>query len=147
MVALLAVPAALALAGLGLLDIASGFHSAPVGSAGFYLIFMGIAMLALNWTLRVELDPDGVRIRVGWRSRLVSWSEIQAITVGPDHRSGRRVILWTTSGRQVRLPLPMANRAWGDAKFQHGYHRIGQRWLSSQAVRPGPPTAVAWPER
>jgi hypothetical protein len=147
MVALFAVPAGLALAGLGLLDIASERHSAPVGSTGFYLIFLAVAMLALNWTLRVQLNPAGVRIRIGWRGRLVSWSEIRAITVGPYHRSGRRVILWTGSGRQVWLPLPMANKAWGDAEFQDGYHRIGQRWLASQAVRPGYPAAGAWPER
>jgi hypothetical protein len=147
MVALLAVPAGLALAGLGLLDLAGEHHSAPVGSAGFYLIFLAVAMLALNCTLRVELSPAGVRIRVGWRSRLVSWSEIRAITVGPDRRSGRRVILWTGSARQVRLPLPMANRAWGDAEFQDGYHRIGQRWLASQAVRPGSPAADPQPDR
>jgi hypothetical protein len=147
MVALLAVPAGLALAGLGLLDIASERHSAPVGSAGFYLIFLAVAMLALNCTLRVQLNPAGVRIRVGWRSRLIGWSEIRAITVAPYHRSGRRVILWTASGRQVRLPLPMANRAWGDAAFQDGYHRIGQRWLASQAVRPGPAPAYPWSQR
>lgn len=140
--ALLAAPACLAGAGLGLLELAARHRSAPVGSAGFYLVFLGVAMLVLNLLLRVQLSPAGVRIHAMRRSRLVDWAEVRAVTVEPHRRSGPRVTLWTASGGPVRLPLPMANKAWNEAAFLRAYHQVGQYWLATRGPG-GAPTG--WP--
>jgi hypothetical protein len=131
-VALLAMPVCLALAGLGLLDLAGEYHSAPLASAGFYLMFVSVGMLVLGLVLRVQLSPAGVRIRTMWRRRLVGWAEIYAITVEPQRRGGPRVVLWTVSGAPIRLPVPAANKAWNEAAFLRGYHQIGQYWLATR---------------
>jgi hypothetical protein len=90
----------------------------------------------------VRLNPAGVRVRAGWRTRLVGWAEIRAITIEP-RRAGSNVVLWTWRGR-VTLPVPMTtNRSHNEPAFLHGYHQIGQYWLASQALRPG----YRWPER
>lgn len=128
---MLAMPVALGCLGLALLGLATVHHSAPIGSAGFYLIFIGFGALALTAQLRVQLSPAGIRIRALGRNQLVRWAEIRAVTVEPCRR-GRRVTLWTFAGRPVQLPLPMTNRACDEAAFLRGYHQIGQYW---QAMR------------
>lgn len=137
--AVLAMPICFAVAGLELLYLAGEYHSAPVGSAGCYLLFLGVATLVLGLVLRVRLSPAGIRIRTLLRRRQVGWAEICAITVEPQRRGGPRVMLWTVSGGRVRLPLPMANRAWNEAAFVRDYHRIGQYWLASRAPDQLPP--------
>jgi len=130
--ALLATPVCLTLVGLRLVHRAGQTHSAPLGSAGFYLMLVSISMLALGVMLRVQLSPAGVRIRTMRRRRLVGWAEIYAITVEPQRRGGPRVVLWTTSHGRIRLPVPMANKTWNEAAFLHGYHQIGQYWLAAR---------------
>ena len=131
-----------AVGGLGLIHLAGQWHSAPLGSLGLFLTFMAVAALGLCLSLRVWLIPAGVRIRTGWRTRLVGWAEIRAITTEP-RRAGFNVVLWTWRGR-VTLPLPMTtNRSDTEPAFLHGYHQIGQYWLASQAVHP---SAYPWPE-
>ncbi|HST48789.1 hypothetical protein [Jatrophihabitans sp.] len=131
-VALFPLPAALAVAGLGLLGLAAEHHSAPVGSAGFYLVFLSVAILALTFLLRVQLSPAGVRIRAMGRNRLIGWPEVRAITAERQRRGGRQVTLWTASG-PVRLPLPLGRGTWTEAAFVSGYHQIGQYWLAHRA--------------
>ncbi len=154
---LLVVPAGLVVAGLGLLRLAGEHHSAPIGSAGFYLLFLSIAMLVLGLVPRVQLSPAGVRIRALRGSRLIGWPEINAVTVEPQRRGGPRVVLWTAPGGQVRLPLPVAgsgpDRARHEAAFLRGYHQIGQYWLATRTPDPhalaapwhGLPPAGRWP--
>ncbi len=131
-IALIAMPACLTIAGLGLLGLAAEHHSAPVGSAGFYLLFLAVAILALTALLRVQLSPAGVRIQALGRNRLIGWSQIRAITAEPQRRGGRRVTLWTASG-PVRLPLPLGRGAENKAAFLRGYHQIGQYWLAHRS--------------
>jgi hypothetical protein len=131
--ALLALPVGVACVGSALLGLAGAKHSAPVGSAGFYLIFLAVGMLALNCLLRVQVGPAGIRIRALRRNQLVRWAEIRAVTVEP-HRNGRRVTLWTATGGPVKLPLPMTNKAWNEATFLYGYHQIGQYWLATRGI-------------
>jgi hypothetical protein len=135
-----------AVAGLGLLHLAGQLHSALLGLVGIFLSFMTVGALGLCLSLRVRLDPAGVRIRTGWRIRLVGWAEIRAITIEP-RRAGSNVVLWTWRGR-VTLPVPMTtNRSNDEPDFLRGYHQIGQYWLAMQAVRPSNPPAYPWPER
>jgi len=70
-----------ALAGLGLVQLASQWRSPVFGSIGLFLTFMSLAALGCGRSLRVRLEPAGVRIRAGWRIRLVGWAEIRAITI------------------------------------------------------------------
>jgi len=133
---LLAMPVALGCLGLALLALASAHHSAPVGSAGFYLIFLALGALALNSLLRVQVGPAGIRIRALRRNQLVRWAEVRAVTVEP-YRRGRRVTLWTATGEPVQLPLPMAGKACDEAAFLRGYHQIGQYWQALQGQLPG----------
>lgn len=130
---LLALPVGLAGLGLALIGLAAAEHSAPVGSAGFYLIFLGAGVLALNALLRVQVSPAGIRIRALRRNQLVAWATIRAVTVEP-HRRGRRVTLWTSGGGQIQLPLPMTNKACDEAAFLRGYHQIGQYWQAMQGT-------------
>jgi hypothetical protein len=130
--ALLSLPFCLTMAGLVLLHLAGEHHSAPVGSAGFYLIFSSVGLLVLGLVLRVQLSPAGVRIRSLQRRRLIGWAEIYAITVQPQRRGGPRVTLWTAYDGRIKLPLPIANKAWNEAAFVRDYHQIGQYWLATR---------------
>lgn len=135
-----------AIAGIGLLRLASLMGSPVLGSLGLYLIFLAVPIVGCCLSLQVRLTPAGVRIRSGWRVRLVGWAEIRAITIEP-RRAGSNVVLWTWRGR-VRLPVPMTtSRSKNEPAFLRGYHQIGQSWLASQAVRPGYPPAYPWPDR
>jgi hypothetical protein len=101
---------------------------------------MAVLMLAFAGSLRVRLDPAGIRIRSFARSRLVSWPEIRTITVEPQLPGGRRVVAWTTSGVRVALPVPMVTSTnYNEAAFLRDYHQIGQYWLAHQPVQPVQP--------
>jgi hypothetical protein len=135
-----------ALAGLGLIQLASQWRSPVFGSIGLFLTFMAVPALGFCLSLRVRLEPAGVRIRAGWRTRLVGWAEIRAITIEP-RRAGFNVVLWTWRGR-VTLPVPMTtNRSNNEPAFLRGYHQIGQCWLASQQLPAGSPPAYPWPQR
>jgi|GEM_PF-7046526 len=138
LIALVATPACFALAGLGLLGLAAEHSSAPIGSAGFYLLFLSVPILAVVAFLRVQLSPAGVRVQALGRTRLIGWSQIRAITAEPQRRGGRRVTLWTPSG-PVQLPLPLGRGAENEAAFLHGYHQIGQYWLAHRGPDQPPP--------
>lgn len=128
-ITVIAMPACLIIAGLLLLSLASQHHSAPIGSAGIYLLFLAAACLLLTVALRVELSPAGVRIRGLGRNRLVGWAQVRAVTAEPHRRRGRRVTLWTESG-PVPVPLPLGRGTENEASFVRGYHQIGQYWLA-----------------
>jgi hypothetical protein len=140
------VAAAPAAPGLWLVNLAGHLHSRLIGSTGLYLCFMAVLMLAFAGALRVRLDPAGIRIRTVARSQLVSWPEIRTITVEPQLRGGRRVVVWTTFGVRVPLPVPMVTSAnYNEAAFLRGYHQIGQYWLAHRPVQPVAPVQPAYP--
>lgn len=141
---MLARPVCLAAAGEGLVTLAGQRHSPPIGAVGFYLMFLAVAYLVSHLLLRVQLSPAGVRIRALRHGRRLSWPEISAVTIQPQHRGGRRVTLWTVAGEAVRLPLPVTNKAWNEAAFMRGYHQIGQYWLATRSPDQQPLPAH-WP--
>ena len=155
---LLLLPIGMAAVGFELIELANWQHSVLAGSAGLFLAFYAVKLLATGVLLRVELSPAGVRIRAGFSSRLVGWAQIRAVTIEQQRWGGPRVTLWTVFGGRVTLPVPMTNKRWNNKKwneaaFVRGYHQIGQYWLATRGPDeqasaghwPGQPPAGYWP--
>ena len=106
---LLLLPIGMAAVGFELIELANWQHSVLAGSAGLFLAFYAVKLLATGVLLRVELSPAGVRIRAGFSSRLVGWAQIRAVTIEQQRWGGPRVIVvgstWPSVAVYISAPL------------------------------------------
>lgn len=82
----------------------------------------------------ITLTPTTAVVN-GFRRRRVPWSDVRAVTQ-EDFLGGRRIVLWTTTGRRIVVRYPVVDfSGLGRTRFEAGFHTIGQWWL---AYRSGP---------
>jgi hypothetical protein len=98
------------------------------------LAALAVAHLVLSLmtaTGRVELSPDGVRVRGFGQSMSVPWAGVAQFVVRTTW-FGRHVQLRRTAARPVRLPAPAASRLLPAARFDEDLDQL-RAWCASQS--------------
>jgi hypothetical protein len=119
--------------GLGGMMLASAILQLLLGHdfLAVFSVVVGCVGLYSGWwvhTMGVDLTPEFAYVR-GPRRRRVAWPDVQAV-VRHQRQGAWEVRLILESGKTEKLRAPTTMWAFGAARYERDFHRIGQWWLA-----------------
>jgi hypothetical protein len=99
-----------ALAVAGVIAVISAFSLAAAGGILLLTPLVPLVFTIWAWRAGTDADPAGLRVRRGFTSRAISWSQVAELAVGRRRRflamitgNSAKVVATLTDGRSVTL--------------------------------------------